>query len=358
MSNYDIQTREGWLLALSQDLSKIIAERTGMTPKPYRVSCGFPAVRARAEHGRIGECWHRSNGGKQEIFIHPKLEKPVEVAATLLHELIHAALPSDAKHKAPFARAAVACGLAGKPTATYAEEGSEIEKVLAGICEKIGPYPHEALDARAQKQPTLMRKVICSECGYILRTTSKWIDQSGAPICPTCDIQMDVPLDAKAGSSDPLKAVETSIEYKVRDHEGNTSERWSIRMSKRGRHADWFVIDYGEQILGTAVPRLTPAETRADAISILNALKNGILTYDELEALPSDDEDYEDEDYLSDDEDETPDYEDGYVSDEDEAEYVEQQKIRESIAVGDRTPERRPMRIEREPGSWQYQMQV
>lgn len=48
--------------------------------------------------------------------------------------------------------------------------------------------------AGRKKQSTRLVKVQCSnqECGYVLRTTAKWIDKVGAPICPCNDLQMTV----------------------------------------------------------------------------------------------------------------------------------------------------------------------
>lgn len=33
-------------------------------------------------------------------------------------------------------------------------------------------------------QKTFMKKLLCPECGYMVRTTQKWID-IGLPFCPT-----------------------------------------------------------------------------------------------------------------------------------------------------------------------------
>lgn len=44
-----------------------------------------------------------------------------------------------------------------------------------------------------KKQTTRMVKVVCAGCGYVARTTHKWLDEAGAPICP-CNQE---PMEAK-----------------------------------------------------------------------------------------------------------------------------------------------------------------
>jgi hypothetical protein len=39
-------------------------------------------------------------------------------------------------------------------------------------------------------------------CGYQVRLTRKWIDEVGAPICPRCQVAMQVELPADAPEGD------------------------------------------------------------------------------------------------------------------------------------------------------------
>ena len=58
-----------------------------------------------------------------------------------------------------------------------------------------GDYPHGALNSLpdgTKKQSTRLVKVLCPGCGYTLRTTRKWLDERGAPICP-CNLK---PMEA------------------------------------------------------------------------------------------------------------------------------------------------------------------
>jgi hypothetical protein len=151
------------------------------------ISVSFPSTRALSDKKRrIGECWHPkcSTSGHSQIFISPVLSDGVEVLATTVHELIHAVFP-EAGHKGDFTKGMKAVGLAGKPTATVA--GDELRPKLRQIIEQLGEYPHprlNALVAPVKKQATRLVKCECQECGYTVRTTAKWLDQQGAPLCP------------------------------------------------------------------------------------------------------------------------------------------------------------------------------
>lgn len=179
-------TREQWLGDAAIPLIDMIVELTSLSrPKNVQVSCGWP----RLDRGGkvIGQCWPTKTGnGAAQIFITPLLTDPVRVLDTLLHELIHAADDCEHRHSGPFTRAIRAVGLAGKPTSTYAAEGTDLHAELLGLAEALGPYPHQGLvpGARLVKpQKTRMLKYECDSCGYTLRTTRKWAEIS-IPICP------------------------------------------------------------------------------------------------------------------------------------------------------------------------------
>lgn len=139
--------REDWLTAAAERLAPMIIAAGGSKPVA-RVSCGFPSRGGMApRHLVIGQCWpgrtvNNPDGGAQ-IFVSPLLADAVEVGAVLLHELIHAACPPKTGHRGLFKRIAVACGLAGKMTATV--PGPELEKKLRLIASELGPYPHTPL---------------------------------------------------------------------------------------------------------------------------------------------------------------------------------------------------------------------
>lgn len=154
------------------------------------VSTGFPSTGGLSKV--IGECWAARASADEvthHIFINPRLTEIVEVIATLAHEMVHAADDGEHKHRGPFLRACRDMGLEGKATATVA--GEEFREWAQGLDRQIGEYPHVGLTplATKKKQGTRMLKLEAPCCGYVARTTKKWIDV-GLPSCP-CGNEME-----------------------------------------------------------------------------------------------------------------------------------------------------------------------
>lgn len=175
--------REAWLKACAEKMNAALFD--GRMP-PYRVTCGWPSRGALGKKNKtIGQCFYPSASGdsKNELIISMYLDDPMEVAATLAHEMIHAIVGHDAGHKGPFRHLALDIGLEGKMTATRA--GETFKRSLQPILDDLGPYPHAKLDprAKASKQSTRLIKAEC-DCGYNVRITKKWIDEVGPPLCP------------------------------------------------------------------------------------------------------------------------------------------------------------------------------
>jgi hypothetical protein len=177
-------TREQWLLrALALVSAHLYATSQSVVPETVRVSCGFPGGRG-AGLKAIGQCWPTELSADQttEIFISPVLANPIDVLAVLVHEAVHAAVGCKHGHKAPFRRVAVLAGLEGKMTATVASEG--LKATLQGWLDSLGIYPHATLSMSGRKkQSTRLVKCECLSCKMIVRTTQKWLDQTGAPMC-------------------------------------------------------------------------------------------------------------------------------------------------------------------------------
>lgn len=159
-------------------------------PEKVRVSIGWP----RGSHGKgraIGQCWgnEASSDEHSEIFVSPELGKGAElggikIIGVLAHELAHAILGTKVGHKAPFKRCAEAVGLTGKMTAT--SEGPEFVAFAESFIKERGEYPAGSLNEslRLKKQSTRLIKCECTECGYTVRVTKKWIESAGTPLCP------------------------------------------------------------------------------------------------------------------------------------------------------------------------------
>jgi len=184
--NYE--NREKWLTAAAAEIeADLLKTRAGihLPAGGFRVSCGFPSKKATGASPAGGQCWSPecSKSGHYEIFISPILSEPVEVLATLLHELIHASVGIECKHKGEFKEAAKACGLVGKMTHT--EPGERLIESLQEIAEVLGEYPHASLQnmtTGVKKDTTRMLKIVCPECGYTLRAAKKWLEV-GLPTC-------------------------------------------------------------------------------------------------------------------------------------------------------------------------------
>jgi hypothetical protein len=177
-------TREQWLVNLAAALSPQF-DALGAPLPAYRVSCSFPSSGGLSRNRKtIGQCWSPSASADNttEIFISPTQDDPVNVAAVLVHEMVHAAVGTKAGHGPAFRKIALALGLEGPMTATV--PGDAFKSMVAPILEKLGEYPHAKLDASTRKkQTTRLVKCHCVTCGYTVRTTSKWL-AIGAPHCP------------------------------------------------------------------------------------------------------------------------------------------------------------------------------
>ncbi len=202
-----IDTREQWLLGGVALLRGLFRDAGHAIPANVRVTCGWPSKGALAQKKqRIGECWadSMSAGNQFEIFISPTLAEPVRVLDTLAHELVHATVGLEAKHGKMFKRCATDIGLEGKMASTHA--GEKLALRLNAFAKELGGYPHDELRGAAtngeKKQGTRMIKCECTCCGYVARTTAKWLEH-GAPLCPdsTCD-NYQTPMGTDQGGSD------------------------------------------------------------------------------------------------------------------------------------------------------------
>ena len=183
-------TREEWLLAAIELFKPDFAEHA-IIPEKLRVTCGWPSRGGRAEKKKVlGEAWPPScsEDGHTEVFIAPTLSNGLKVLDVLVHELVHAAVGCDEGHKGQFRVVAKALGLEGKMTETVA--GEDLLVRLREIETALGEYPHAKLTPTNKKtQSTRMLKIIC-KCGWMARTSQKWIDL-GLPTC-ACGEDMEV----------------------------------------------------------------------------------------------------------------------------------------------------------------------
>lgn len=211
--------RETWLNQLAALMAPAFAELGAPLP-PYRIAVGFPS--SGAQSNAIGECWDAKASGDNtfEIFIRPDQADPLRVAFVLAHELVHAAVGLQHGHKGEFARVALALGFP-RPLTTAAPATGKLLEWFESLLPQVGPLPHAAMrwradgrvvakrkgggvtvpdvpggggegegegegeraSSRPKKQTTRMLKACCSDCGYTVRVTSKWLEV-GPPHCP------------------------------------------------------------------------------------------------------------------------------------------------------------------------------
>ena len=142
------QTREAWLHHVAQCMGRLFEKFGAPLPAQLRIAIGFTSSGRRSRN--IGECWDNqcSEDRHFEIFIRPDLSEskdllPMQVAAILGHELVHAAVGVATRHGKEFRRVARGIGLVGRMAATTA--GPEFEQAMRPILEAAGPLPHGRL---------------------------------------------------------------------------------------------------------------------------------------------------------------------------------------------------------------------
>lgn len=208
--------RQTWLHDAEVALRDLFKDKGYKVPKDVRTSIGFPKG-TRDGKLAIGQCWalEASTDQHSEIFISPELGHTgkvdtmgsIRIIGVLAHELAHAVAGNKAGHrivakKIPekgeakyerwrmsFPGVAESIGLEGPWTATT--EGPEFIAWAKGIVADIGKYPAGAITSFNRKKAGCRQlKCECGTCGYIARTTKKWIELSGPPVCPSDKIAM------------------------------------------------------------------------------------------------------------------------------------------------------------------------
>jgi hypothetical protein len=180
-------TREQWLNSAVEVLKPIFTEKGYIVPK-VNVSCGFPST---GKDRHIGQCWAKetSEADVNEIFISPKLDDPIEVLDTLVHELVHAVDNCKHSHGAEFKKIALSIGLEGKMR--QAAAGEKLKVRLKEMAIALGEYPHKKLKFYTKIRTYKPRpRAVCKDCGYQLNIQKKWLHY-GPPLCPVHKTEME-----------------------------------------------------------------------------------------------------------------------------------------------------------------------
>lgn len=179
-------SREKWLIQAVKVMIPLLKQNKATMPKKWAVSVGFPKGGFK-NNPAIGECWDPKVSENQafNMFISPILGDPIKVLATLLHEMIHAAVGLECKHTGEFRRVARAVGLQGKLTATYAEKGSLLHGELSRIAKELGHYPHKVMAPRQtpKKQGWFLLKLVSvNDPGYKFTIAPRLVEEFGMPM--------------------------------------------------------------------------------------------------------------------------------------------------------------------------------
>lgn len=197
--------RESWLNDVAARLRPAFAQLGAPLPERLRIAIGFPSAGRRAK--ATGECWDSAASADAtfEILVRPDLAEAegalaLPVAAALARELVHAAVGIGAGRGPAYRKVAHSIGLVGPMRATG--PGPAFMALIAPVLDAAGPLPHARLDAdrgaaaaaqdggdaplttRPRKQANRHVRCACPTCGYVARTTRKWLDQVGPPHCP------------------------------------------------------------------------------------------------------------------------------------------------------------------------------
>lgn len=181
------RSREDWLLQVVDIARPMFAEAGSPLPETVRVAIGRTSRKS-----YLGECWsnQQSDDGHREIWIKPYTRDRIEIISVLIHELCHAALPFEVKHKKPFIDLARKMMLEGKPTSTHG--GDAFREIWEPKLGELGEYPGGVLNEKAlvaDKAPAQKAhlKLCCNNCDINFWITPKFIKKVAKMQCIDAD---------------------------------------------------------------------------------------------------------------------------------------------------------------------------
>lgn len=160
--------REDWLTQAVELLKSDVFKPAGIdVHKKIRVSVGFMkngATKRNAHKHTLGQCCPQSytKDKVNEIILNIDKDKPLQMLATLAHEIIHAVDNNVNGHNHIFAGYMKKIGLEGIPTSTVA--GKSLNGILKRIAKKLGKFPGKALIVPHNPADTRNIKLTCVGC--------------------------------------------------------------------------------------------------------------------------------------------------------------------------------------------------
>jgi hypothetical protein len=177
-----INTREAWIQEMSGPMDAAIrfaAEDLGIELEPHEG--GFDFACAPITHSRrcIGVCRHAEyHNQKARIQIDTSIEDPFLMCHILLHEMVHAFLPSDG-HRGRFPKIMRRLNSVGKMTASnYGwEQMAWFDMLLDNIrpWKEVHPKPFKVTPRGQRGKGSRLIKCECpyADCGAIMRVSQK-----------------------------------------------------------------------------------------------------------------------------------------------------------------------------------------
>jgi hypothetical protein len=181
--------REAWLRAAYAIVRK---ELLPQAPAAVAISWSFPSKGGTKSSRRtIGECHYKGGSavkveGDRVILISPTLQEPYDLIETLVHEMVHAALPMGCGHRAQFSQLAARIGLVKPWTATTA--GPELKKKILGWLKRLPKWPGGHLLIQHQQKNRQLKAVCDCETPRIIRGSAKLFEQ-GPIVCGLCEAE-------------------------------------------------------------------------------------------------------------------------------------------------------------------------
>lgn len=214
--------REGWLSALVESMRPLFVAAGHPLPEAVLVSFGFPSKGGMSRKKRtIGQCWSHTvceDKVTPHVFLHPELpahdKSPASPAAdeVLAHELVHAAVGVECKHRGAFKRCALAIGLEGKMTST--RPSAELHAFLGELTAALGECPHKRLSpgSTGPKGKGRMLKMECCCSGGRPIRVSRQQGERGGYLCELCGESWVMEGESRPGAGDERAILRAKVE--------------------------------------------------------------------------------------------------------------------------------------------------